>query len=160
MEGWRAEGQILQREEGFVRQPIAGTWEEVPVPRKVREVTVGAGRGGGWWGRIEWVFCVGKGETVMLMVVSWRIDWQGFSGCLRGLVLDSALDRNRWVLFYSAIQKPEETVASRGVPLSLKLRWTEVGPSRKMIVFRVACECLGFNDHTRKGVGRGELQRK
>lgn len=43
VEGCRELGQTRQRDLGFVRQPIAGTWDEVPVPRKMREETVGGG---------------------------------------------------------------------------------------------------------------------
>lgn len=32
----------MQRVRGFVRQPIAGTWEEVPVPRKMKEDILGS----------------------------------------------------------------------------------------------------------------------
>lgn len=37
-----AEGHTLHLEFGFVRHPIVGTCEDVPVPRKMREVTEGS----------------------------------------------------------------------------------------------------------------------
>lgn len=40
--GCRALGQTRQREVGEVKQPIAGIWEDVPVPRKIRDETLGS----------------------------------------------------------------------------------------------------------------------
>jgi hypothetical protein len=41
VEAWRALGHTRQEDLGSVRQPIAGTCEEVPVPRNTREDMVG-----------------------------------------------------------------------------------------------------------------------
>lgn len=43
VEGCSADGHTRHADDGSVRHPMAGTWLEVPVPRKIRDVIEGGG---------------------------------------------------------------------------------------------------------------------